>query len=164
MTFAALYLLASVDGLLLGYRAAIGRNPLVNKRRYWARALLRGFVAGQIALAIIGAAVFLALRTTVDPDGFLADAAVAGGSMLRVYVPYALLVLPAIALYMTPFRVLANVLVLGPFTLLRAPVLVLGLAAGVAARPRWEIGLVLLVSLAATASLRPLLQRFPPAW
>jgi hypothetical protein len=33
-----------------------------------------------------------------------------------------------------------------------------------AARPRWDIGLLLLVSLAAMGSLRVWLQRFPPAW
>jgi hypothetical protein len=123
---------------------------------------LRGLVVGQLSLGLIALAVVLVLATTLDVQGFLADGALAARSMLVFFVPYAALVLSAVGLYLTPSRILANVLVLGPFTLLRAPVLTAGVLAGIFTRPRWEIVVVLLVALASVGSLRPVLRRLTP--
>ena len=55
--------------------------------------------------------------------------------MLAVYGPYALLVLAALACYATlnwQLKYLASALVLGPFTLLRPGIAILGAALGIA--------------------------------
>jgi hypothetical protein len=164
MSLAALYLLALLDAVLIGHHASIGLNPLIEKAAYWRRALWRGFWVGQGSLVIIAAVTGLVFLASPDRAGLLADCVESGAAMLYLLLSYALLVLSGLFFYATRWRLLANVLVLGPFTLLRPFALTAGVAAGILARPRLEIVLILAAAWATTMLVKPLLRRYPPRW
>ena len=52
LTFLLLYLLATCDAAFCGFRAAAGRNALLFKRAYYLRAMGRGALWGQLAVAV----------------------------------------------------------------------------------------------------------------
>lgn len=164
MSIALLFVLATIDGTLIGHHAAIGANPLVNKGSYWVRACLRGFAASQASLALVGAVTCVAFGMSADRASLWADAEVAATAMSWVFLPYAALVLAALGFYLTPYKALANILVLGPFTLLRTPLVVGAVAVGVAVHPRWEIAMILLTACCTTLAIKPYLRRHPPRW
>lgn len=144
----ALCILGLLDGTLMGFRAAAGRDGLVRKRDYYTRAIVRG--ASLATLAVIGLVlVAMALLALSGSTALWADFNDAGRWLLYAYVPYAALALGALAVYALPvtdLRALATVLVLGPFTMARPWVVVAGLALGVYHHPRWEIILLALVT------------------
>jgi len=118
------FALLLLDATLVGYRAAAGRNPRVRKSRYHRQALGRGLLAGLLIDAVI---LGLARAVPVGDTGAIA------GAMLQVFLPYAIAVTIAMLLWFSrslDVRVLASVLVLGPFTLLRPVVVVAGIAWG----------------------------------
>jgi hypothetical protein len=84
--------------------------------------------------------------------------------MTWVILPYAALVLSALGFYPTPYKALANILVLGPFTLLRTPLVIAAIVAGIVTRPRWEVVPILLTALVTTLAIKPWLRRHPPRW
>lgn len=123
MELTALCLLFALDAALVGYRNAAGRNPRVRKQTFYRHHAIRGLVAGVVVDAVI---VVLVLALGVDPQP-------AARAMLQVFVPYTGAVLLAMLLWFSrslDLQVLASVLVLGPFTLLRPVVLVAGVAWG----------------------------------
>ena len=136
-----LYGLATLDAAFCGYRAAAGRNALIDKRAYYRRALWRGILAGQAAVLVAGAALALAQASGATWHELMRI----GERMVAVYVPYALVLLAAFALRTLPsvdVRSLTSTLVFGPFTLLRPLVVVTGLVWGLAAAPRPALILV----------------------
>jgi hypothetical protein len=86
-----LWLLATIDSALIGYREAAGRNALIDKRAYYRRALIRGALVGQVAVLIVGAAVVLV--SSNDAGALFSKLEAVGERMLIVYVPYALVLL-----------------------------------------------------------------------
>ena len=119
--------LAFIDGTLCGFRAAAGRNPRIFLWGYYGTSMRRG------ALVSLGAiAVFLALGLVLRALGGEAtwgSLENAAGKLVLVYGVYATLVLTALGLYLSgsfDFGVLASVLVLGPFTLIRPWVIFAG--------------------------------------
>jgi hypothetical protein len=129
---AALLALAILDGAFAGFRSSAGRTGLITHRRYDRRAARRG--AG-LACVLLSPAIAVASADIVLRPGHLEDYAGAGTAMLAVYGPYALLVLAALACYATlnwQLRYLASALILGPFTLLRPGIAILGAALGMA--------------------------------
>lgn len=136
---AALYALATVDSAFCGYRAAAGRDGLIFKGAYYARAMLRGALAGQLACALWG--VLLGGLVALSPERslLLAELTRAGSAMLRVYAPYAVLIALAFAIRLIPsvdVRSLTSILVFGPLTFLRPAVAVAGIVAAWLAAPR----------------------------
>jgi hypothetical protein len=129
-----LYLLATLDGALCGFRAFAGRSALIHKRGYYIRAMWQGAGAAQLAslssLAVLAAAVVLSYhRATLH-----ADLEAAAGRMLWVFLPYAAAVLVHLvlrALPSTDIRAATSVMVLGPLTALRPLVMVAGVWFGV---------------------------------
>lgn len=118
----ALYLLACLDGAFAGFRSAAGRNPRLFKGAWHRRHMLRGLGYSQLAALVV---VAFTAATTPDVNslqyGILA--------MLQVYSIYGGAALLALAVYLLPhpdISSLATVLVLGPLTLLRVPVIVAG--------------------------------------
>ena len=49
---ASVYFLATLDSAFVGYREAAGRSALIRKGAYYARAMLRGALWGQAAVAL----------------------------------------------------------------------------------------------------------------
>jgi hypothetical protein len=128
----ALLALALLDGSFAGFRSSAGRTGLIDHRRsdYQAARRGAGLVCGLLApvIAAICADVF------VHP-AHLDDYTRAGVAMLAIYGPYALLVLITLACYATlnwQLRYLASALILGPLTLLRPGIAILGAALGAA--------------------------------
>jgi hypothetical protein len=159
-----LYGLATLDAVLIGHHAAIGKNPLVNKGSYWVRSVQRGFVAGQLSLLLISLVTLLCFSVAGDTEALFADCVESGAVVLWGVVPYAVLLLSGLGFYPTRWKVLTNVLVLGPFTLLRTPVLTGAIVAGVWANPRWEVGLILGTAWGTTMLVKHGLRRYPPGW
>ena len=146
MTILLLWLLATVDSTLIGYRDAAGRNALIDKRAYFRRAMLRGAVAGQIAVAIVGLAAVGMLATTPQPVRLFETFEQAATRMLIVYVPYALILTITFFIRAIPsvdIRSITSVLVFGPFTLIRPLVVLAGAIWGLLAAPTPRVGLLL---------------------
>lgn len=126
MILVLLGVLALVDGAFCGFRASAGRNPRIFLWPYYATAMRRG-----LAFAVVFVVVFLgaglAVRFGVS-QAMWSALEIAASSMVQVYGVYATLVLAALALYgfgAFDLSVLATVIVLGPFTLIR-PLVILG--------------------------------------
>lgn len=157
--------LAFVDGTLCGFRAAAGRNPRLFLWRYYAAAMRRGAlfslctIAGFLALS-------LALRAAGGPhtwDALLVTA----DAMVRVYGVYATLVVLALGLYLSAsfdFGVLASVLVLGPFTLIRPWVILCGAGWAAWHAPSLPAAVLALAAGAVMALFEPLLNLGAPPW
>jgi hypothetical protein len=146
-----LYLLATVDAAFCGYRAAAGRNALIDKSAYYRRAMVRGAAAGQVVLLLAALAIGAGLALSSDRPAVWRDLMHAGERLLQVYVPYAAVILAALAVRLVPsvdVRSLTSTLVFGPLTLLRPFVVLGGLVWGAAAAPRPALlGLAALIGL-----------------
>lgn len=135
----SLWLLATLDGAFAGYRAAAGRNALINKRSYYFRAMLTGALFGQFAVAITGVVILGLLAWSDEPSVLIGDLNNAGANMLFVYIWYALLILLAFLIRILPsvdFRSITSTVIFGPLTLIRPLVAAAGIAWGVVAAPR----------------------------
>lgn len=152
MTFLLLWLLATVDSAFIGYRDAAGRSALIEKRDYYRRAMIRGALFGQVAVAIVGVVVIVMLVLSPQPALLLASFETVAARMLTIYVPYALILIITFsirAIRSVDVRSITSVLVFGPFTLLRPFVVLAGAAWSVLAAPTAHvlILIVLIVSL-----------------
>jgi hypothetical protein len=134
MTLAMLYVLATIDGALCGFRAVGGRSPFIRKRTYYMRALLRGIMAAQVASLLSLVALAVAWAMSSHRAELRADLEQAAGRMLWIFIPYAILVLGNLALRLVPstdIRSATSVMVLGPLTALRPSVMIAGVLYGV---------------------------------
>jgi hypothetical protein len=139
---AAVYLLATLDSAFVGYREAAGRSALIRKGAYYARAMLRGALWGQAAVALALALLALLLLRAGDRAAFAHSLVGAGRRMLMVYVPYAAVVLAAFAVRAFPsvdVRSMTSTLVFGPFQFVRPLVVVAGVVWGLVAARRADV-------------------------
>lgn len=145
MTPVILWLLATIDAGASGYRAAAGRNALVRKRGYYARAIARGALAGQFVLAagLVGAVIGAA--GAADRASLHREASAFGSRLLQAYLPYAALMGLAFVVRAAPsvdLRALTSALIFGPLTFLRPVVALAGLLWAGAHVPRLAVLLV----------------------
>jgi hypothetical protein len=122
-----LAVLAFIDGTLCGFRAAAGRNPRIFTWTYYRAAMGRGAKLSAVTLAAFSAA--CAALVLLGPEGTWPSMLETATVLVRVFGVFATLTLVALGLYLVgnfDFGVLATVLVLGPFTLLRPWTIVLG--------------------------------------
>jgi hypothetical protein len=155
---AVLLLLAVADGAFAGFRASAGRTGLIRHRRSDYRAAVRGAGLAGVLLAPVLAVM---CAEAVRPGG-LEDYARAGTAMLAIYGPAALVVLVALAGYTVlswRLRYLASALVLGPFTLLRPGVAILGAAVGAAESRDAVVAASVVLSVIAVLAVEPLAGR-----
>jgi hypothetical protein len=128
MTIAiALAVLAVFDALLAGFRGAAGRDGLIDKRRYFRAAIVR---AGLLALCLVGFNIGV-VAVLVASGGSWAAFVHAGVVCVWIFGSFATLTVIAIALWFVrdpDTQLLATVIVLGPFTLVRPFVIAGGLA------------------------------------
>jgi hypothetical protein len=146
-----LYVLATLDAALSGYRAAGGRNALIRKRVYQAKAQLRGAIWGQAGIIVIAAFAGLLLATDAEPARLIADLLEGCERTLVIYLPYSLVFVVAFVLRVVPsvdVRSTLNTLIFGPFTFLRPFVGLAGVVWAVICVPRWEVLSVGLFALA----------------
>ena len=138
MTLFLLWLLATVDSAFIGYREAAGRNALIDKKDYYRHALTRGALVGQLAVLIVGAVTAVALVNSNHAWLLFTKLEMIGARMLLVYIPYALIILIALAIRAVPsvdIRSITSTLIFGPFTLIRPLVVLLGAVWGILAAP-----------------------------
>ena len=148
MSILLLWLLATVDSAFIGYRDAAGRSALIDKRHYYRRALLRGALMGQIAVAIAGTVALAMLATSGQPAQLLATLDSVAMRMLMIYVPYALILIATFFVRAIPsvdIRSITSVLVFGPFTLIRPLVVLAGAIWGFLAAPTAGVALLLVL-------------------
>lgn len=118
----ALAVLALVDAAFAGFRDAAGRNPRIRKLGYFRRALRRGLRAGAVSCATVAIVVVVLIARARAPAEVYAALAEAATLWLWPLGVYATLVLLALGVWLSAepdIRVLASVIVLGPFTLVR---------------------------------------------
>jgi L-asparagine transporter-like permease len=148
MTIFLLWLLATVDSTFIGYREAAGRSALIEKSAYFRRAMMRGLIAGQIAVAIVGVVAAGMLATTPQPARLFDTLDLVAVRMLMIYVPYALIITITFLVRAIPsvdIRSITSVLVFGPFTLIRPLVVLAGAIWGLLAAPTAPVLLLLIL-------------------
>ncbi len=156
---AVLLTLAVLDGAFAGFRSSAGRTGLISHRRSDHQAARRG--AG-LALLLLAPMIAVVCADTAVYPAHLGDYTRAGMAMLAVYGPYALLVLGALACYATlnwRLRYLASALILGPLTLLRPGIALLGAALGAATCGDTTVAVAVGLSAIAILTIEPLAAR-----
>jgi hypothetical protein len=162
LTFLLLYLLATCDAAFCGYRAAAGRNALLFKRGYYLRAMGRGILWGQLAVALAASATSLLVALSPSPGQLLEDFAQAGACLLQVYLPYGGVIGLAFIVRTLPsvdVRSLTSVVVFGPLTLIRPAVALGGVTWALYHVPRTEVAVMAGVLLAMMLLLERFLER-----
>ncbi len=163
MSLLALYVLALLDGLLCGLRTSMGRCPLIRKRDYYARAMVRGVVGAQVVSSVALAALLLAMALSTRSGELRSDLGLAAGRMLWVFLPYAALVVLNLAVRLVPstdIRSATSVFMLGPLTAIRPMVMIAGVLYGIYGSRLVETQLLgifvlaLMLSLEAALNLR----------
>ena len=133
----SLYVLALLDYGFAGFRVAAGRDGRIVKRDYYRVAILRGLGLGALWLCVgTGCVVFSASFFPGGGESLTSAGVVA----LWVYGAYATVVLLAFLPYLLgglELRTLATVALLGPCTMLRLPVIIVGALAGLWTAPGW---------------------------
>ncbi len=156
---AVLFILAMVDGSFAGFRSSAGRTGLISHRRSDCQAARRG--AG-LACALLAPVMAGVCADAITSPAHLDDYARTGTAMLAIYGPYALVVLIALACYATlswQLRYLASALILGPLTLLRPAVAILGAALGAALSNDIVAAAAACLSVIAVLAVEPLAGR-----
>jgi hypothetical protein len=151
MSVVLLYVLATLDGAFCGYRAAAGRSALIDKRRYYRHALLRGAGLVQLAVALVAVTLGCFLAFSTAQADLIHDLLAAAARALSVYVPYAAVALLAFAVRLLPsvdFRSATSVFVFGPLTALRPVVAVAGVIYAILPASRAQTRLLGIIVLA----------------
>ena len=163
MTLLLLYLLALLDGVLCGLRTGMGRNARIRKRWYYLGATIRGLVGAQLVSTVALGALLLVLLISSHHGELRRDLEEAAGRMLRIFLPYAALVLGSLSLRAFPstdIRSASSVFLLGPLTAIRPAVMVAGVVYGISESHLWETRILGLIILALMLSLEFVLNRW----
>ena len=134
MTLFVLYVLALLDGLLCGARVSMGRSAMIAKRGYYMRAMMRGLIGAQIVSTIALVTLVLVMSLSTHRMLLRGDLEHASGRMVRLFIPYAALVLGNILLRLVPstdIRSATSVMMLGPLTAIRPFVMTAGVLYGI---------------------------------
>jgi hypothetical protein len=129
LVLTGLLTIAALDGAFAGFRASVGRTGLIRHRTQDRQAARSGL--NLLVTLLLPAAAVVAVDLLAHPAR-VATYRHAGHAMLEVCLPYGLLVLLALAGYLTLSwrrRFLASALLLGPLTLIRPLVAIAGGAA-----------------------------------
>lgn len=157
-----LYFLAVIDGMFVGYRDAIGRNPRLDKRAFFLRAMLTGIGLAHLAMLLIAITVGITLLAAPDPALTVASLHEVTAVMRPVYLGFAGCVAVSLSFYAIPSYDLQSYLTvttLASLTLVR-PLVILGGAAvaavHVGAPLVWATCAVVGITM---AGLQPLIHR-----
>ena len=115
-------MLALLDVLLSGFRAAAGREGRINKVPFYAAALARAAAAGVIVVAANATIVGALVASAPEPPVTWQAVVEAGARSVSVFRFVGLFTLSAITAWFSrspEVRILPTLLVLGPLTLLR---------------------------------------------
>lgn len=126
---AILYVLAVIDGMFVGYRDAAGRNPKLDKRRYYLRAMLIGVGLVHLAMLVIAAVVMLSFWWAADTAAVFAAQEDFAATLRVVYLAYTGFVALTFCAYALPsydLRSYVSVGLFGILTLVRPMVIIVG--------------------------------------
>jgi len=157
---AGVWLLVTLDRALMGYRLAMGRSGLLDKRRSYQRATVGAGLLGQLPLAAVTVvAVILVQRasaaTAVEFNEAIGRFLVVGGCYAAIILATSTLcALPSVTV-----RTAASVIVFGPLTLLRPLVVVLTVAVAVGPNPSAQLAASGLLVAIPGVTNEPLLDR-----
>jgi hypothetical protein len=154
-----LLVLALLDGSFAGFRSSAGRTGLINHCESDYQVARGG--AGLLCV-LLAPVIAAACADAVARHGNLGDYTRAGQAMLSIYGPYGLVVLMALASYATltwRFKYLASALILGPLTLLRPVIAVLGGVSGIAASDSTAVAIAASLSVIAVLAVELLASR-----
>jgi hypothetical protein len=154
-----LFALAILDGAFAGFRSSVGRTGLINHRQADRQAARRGAWLGCLLLA---PAITLCTCDILIHRARITGYTQAGEAMLAVYAPYALIVVGALTCYAVlgwRQRYLASAVILGPLTLLRPAVAVLGVVAAAAAGRDLVVTACAALSVIAVLAVEPIADR-----
>lgn len=161
MTAALLLFLGVLDGCFSGFRAAAGRDGRTDKRAFAVSACVQGTKAGCVAMALLGLVLTLALTAGVPYSALV----LGGHAMLAVFLPYASVVLLALvgwgSFRRLELQTLMSTLVLGPFTLVRPLLVLVGCVRAWSVTDDRAVGLLALLAGVLVLSVEPLLVRRP---
>lgn len=124
---ALLYVMALIDGMFVGYRDALGRNPSLDKRRYYLRAMFSGIGLVHLALAVIALTVAATLWLVDDVGQAITALEQVASSMRVFYAAYAGCVALVFGVYALPsydLRSYITVSAFGTLTLVRPLVII----------------------------------------
>lgn len=155
-----LFVLATLDAAFVGWRSAAGRTGIVRKVPYYMRAMLRGAMAGQVGIFAIALTVALCFWFAPGFNALWQDFEKFGEVLLWFFIPYATIAVLAFVPRFTPsvdIRSMTNVVIFGPFTLIRPYLVVAGVLTGLLLVPRWETLALGAVIVASTLLLEPVL-------
>ena len=150
-----LLVIAALDAMFAGFRASCGRSGLVRHRRADVLAARRGLALGALLLAPVAV---LVVTDAVTGSDRMDHYSAAGRAMLGVYLPFGILVMLALAGYMTlrwRSRFLASAFLLGPLTLVRPLVALVGGGAAWWDTRDATVGVLGLAAVAAVLSVEP---------
>jgi hypothetical protein len=153
---AGLLALALLDGSCSGFRSSAGRTGLINHREADHQAARRG--AGLACVLLAPAITLASVDVLLHPDRIKAYKS-AGEAMLAIYAPYAAVALAALACYTTlrwRQRYLACAVILGPLTLLRPGVAILGAALAATVSHDTNVATCAGLSVTAVLAVEPL--------
>jgi hypothetical protein len=165
VTLVLLGVLAFIDGTLCGFRASAGRNPRIFLWGYYGLSMRRGALFALVAIALF-LSVGLALRALGGEPTWSALLE-AAQKLVLVYSVFAALVVAALGLYLVgsfDLGVLASVLVLGPFTLIRPLVIYAGALWAAASSDSLPAAAMSLAAAAVMANFERLLALGRPPW
>jgi len=163
MTLLLLYLLALLDGVLCGLRTAMGRDPRIGKRWYYLRATIRGLLGAQLVSTVALGALLVVAVVSWHHSELRGDLEESAGRMLRIFLPYAALVLGSLALRGVPstdIRSASSVFLLGPLTAIRPVVMIAGVGFGISQSRLWETRVLGVIILALMLTLEFALNRW----
>lgn len=153
---AGLFVLAFLDGTFAGFRSSAGRTGLINHRESDHRAARRG--AGLVCV-LLAPVIALACADVLLHHARIEAYTRTGAAMLAIYAPYSLLVLAALACYAAlgwRQRYLAAAVILGPLTLLRPVVAIVGAVLGAAVGRDTVVAACAGLSVIAVLAVEPL--------
>lgn len=145
---------AALDAMFAGFRASCGRSGLVRHRRADILASRRGLALGVLFVGPVATAIAVDAARSDQIDQYSA----AGRAMLGVYLPYGLVVLLTLAAYCTlgwRFGFLASALLLGPLTLVRPLVALVGGGAAWWVTRDATVGILGLAAVVAVLAVEP---------
>ena len=150
MTVALLLaVLALFDCALAGFRAAAGRQGMIDKRAYFRGAIVSGLLGGVAIVACNAALTAVLVKTAHAPQATWSQLVDAGTTCIWFFGALATATLAAMALWFSPtaeVQLLATVIVLGPFTLIRPLVIAAGLAVAAVQTGEVRVGIIAAVA------------------
>lgn len=149
-----LLFIAALDAMFAGFRASCGRVGLVRHRPADVLASRRGLALGALLVGPVAIAIAADAARSDRIDHY----SVAGRAMLGVYLPYGFVVLLALTAYLTlswRSRFLASAFLLGPLTLVRPLVALVGSGAAWWATRDAIVGVLCLAAVAAVLGVEP---------